>query len=437
MRSVPSISDYPAAVDYLKSLKSRGVQLGLDRMLALMSALGDPHATVPCIHIAGTNGKGSVAAMLEAILREAGWRTGLYTSPHLVRLGERVQVNRSMLGEHEMVDYIREMQPITSRLAASGGPEARPSYFEFMTAMAFLHFARQRCDIAIIEVGMGGRLDATNVIASPEISVITSIGLDHCEILGHTLGEIAAEKAGIIKPGCPVVIGRLPVEAQRVVRSVAESRSASVHSVIDEFGLDGSCYPQTNLAGDYQRWNAATAELAARTLPARWKVDAATIARGLRNVDWPGHWQEISIGGRRVILDPSHNSEGADVLDRNLSQLVAVTGRAPIIVGAALGISRARVLVPVFCRYAREIDFVVPAQSRACRHEELEALVPAGFSGLIVRATIEGAFPAAAVCAIGESGDVVVVTGSVYLVGEVLARLEPSRGPAENSLQDF
>src|SRR6266540_5506347 len=136
MPSVSPISDYPAAVAYLKSLKSRGVHLGLDRMAGFMKALGDPHTAVPCIHVAGTNGKGSVAAMLEAILRKAGWRTGLYTSPHLVRLGERVQVNRTILGDAEIVDHVRELQPIASQLEVVGGPLVHPSYFEFMTALA-------------------------------------------------------------------------------------------------------------------------------------------------------------------------------------------------------------------------------------------------------------------------------------------------------------
>ena len=437
MSSAPVISDYSAAAEYLKTLKTRGVHLGLDRMRGFMTALGNPHETVPCIHIAGTNGKGSVAAMLEAILRDAGWRTGLYTSPHLVRLGERVQINRGILSESEIVHYVREMQPIASRLKDAEGASSHPSYFEFMTAMAFLHFARQRCDIAIVEVGMGGRLDATNVITTPEVSVITSIGLDHCDVLGDTLEKIAAEKAGIVKPGRPVVIGRLGESAGAVVRNVAASNNSRVISVAEEFGLDVSCYPKTNLSGDYQRWNAATADLVARALPAKWKVTDAALARGLLSVDGPGRWQEVSVGGRRVILDTSHNPEGAETLERNLAEFVAATRRAPIIVGAAVGISRAQALVPVFCRHAKEIHFVVPAQRRACRHEELESFIAPDFRGRVIRGAVENIFPSADVCTVGVAGETVVVTGSIYLVGEVLARLQPERGPDESGLQDF
>ncbi|HEY1111082.1 MAG TPA: Mur ligase family protein, partial [Opitutaceae bacterium] len=202
------INDYPAVAEYLYALKARGGKFGIDRMTALARALGHPERQVPCVHVAGTNGKGSVSAMLEAILHAAGWRTGLYTSPHLVKLGERVQVDRRILTEQEIVDYVGELGPIAERLAAVD-PDDHPSFFEFMTGMAFLQFARRKCDISVIEVGLGGRLDATNIV-QPEVSVITSIGLDHCEFLGNELSQIASEKAGIIKSTAPVVIGRMP-----------------------------------------------------------------------------------------------------------------------------------------------------------------------------------------------------------------------------------
>jgi dihydrofolate synthase/folylpolyglutamate synthase len=434
--SPSSSPDYAAAVEYLRALKSRGVSLGLDRMRRFVEVLGDPQDAVPCIHIAGTNGKGSVAAMIETILRAAGWRTGLYTSPHLVRLGERVQVNRQLLAPDEIAAWASELRPTAERLEAEFGSDEHPSYFEFMTAMAFLHFRRSRCDVACIEVGLGGRLDATNVVV-PEVSVITSIGLDHLDVLGATVGEIAAEKAGIVKPGRPLVIGRLPAAAETVIREIAGSRDAPVISVREKFGDDLARYPQTNLEGDYQRWNAATATLVAETLPARWKLDSNVVARALLNVDWPGRWQRFTMSGRHVILDTAHNSEGAGVLDVQLARVVAATGRPPIVVAGALGVARARSLVPVFCRHARDLYFVMPAQSRACRFEELEALIEPSFRGRVVRSRVEDLFPAAGVCTAGEEGDTIVVAGSVYLAGEVLARIDPTRGPSESALQDF
>lgn len=431
----PDLAHYGAVTDYLFGLKARGAKFGIDRMTPLAAALGHPERAVPCIHVAGTNGKGSVSAMLDAVLHAAGWRTGLYTSPHLVKLGERVQVDRHALTEAEILAFTRELSPIADQLAVPD-PEDHASFFEFMTAMAFLQFARQRCDISVIEVGMGGRLDATNIVA-PEVSVITSISLDHCEFLGAELEKIAMEKAGIIKPGRPVVIGRMPAVAERVIRAIAAERGSPVISVATEYGDDVARYPTTNLECEYQRWNAATATLVVRALTPRWRITDEVIASGLRHVDWPGRWQRVRVGGRLTILDASHNPEGAQVLDANLRRLGVETGRAPVVITGVLGAARARPLLETIARHAREIHFCVPQQARACTHAELEALLPADFKGGVVRATVEQLFPTSDRCTAGGPDDVVVVTGSIYLLGEIMARLEPQRGSGEGRLQDF
>ncbi|MFT3781425.1 MAG: folylpolyglutamate synthase/dihydrofolate synthase family protein [Nibricoccus sp.] len=428
-------STYAEVQDYLFSLKAMGVKYGIDRMGSWLGALGHPENLVPAIHITGTNGKGSTAAMLESIFRAAGWRTGLYTSPHLVRLGERVQVNRENLTEGEIMDFAEKLKPIAEAVSRNS-PDDHPSFFEFMTAMAFLQFARKRCDIALIEVGLGGRLDATNVV-TPEIAVITSVGLDHCEMLGDTIEKIAAEKAGIIKEGRPVVIGLLPPGAERVVREVAANRNAKVYSVREEFGVDVNRMPETNLEGGYQRWNAATATLVARILPARWRLSPDIVARGLRSVSWAGRWERKVIGGRQLILDASHNPEGAEVLDANLRQLIASTGKPPVVLTGVLGAARAQPLLETLCRHVNEINFVMPQQARACTFEQLEALVPKTYRGVLRRTSVVEAFPGPDQCSLGTSDDVVLVTGSIYLLGEVLARIEPKRGTNENRLQDF
>jgi dihydrofolate synthase/folylpolyglutamate synthase len=430
------MTDYAAVQDYLRGLKARGVKPGLARMERFMAALGHPEKTTPCVHVAGTNGKGSVAAMLEAILRGAGWRTGLYTSPHLVRLGERIQVNRQAMTAEPIARYTREIRPVAEALAATHGPEAHPSYFEFMTAMAFLHFARERCDFALIETGMGGRLDATNVVL-PEVSVITSISFDHCEFLGDSLEQIAAEKAGIIKPSRPVVIGRLPPEAERVARAAAAQRAAAVVSLREEYGSGGNPFPATNLAGDHQRWNAAVATLAARALPARWRVTDPVVNTALQQVDWPGRWQRVQAGTRQIILEAAHNAEGAQALERALVRLIADTGRAPVVVVGVLGLTRAEPLLAAVCRHAREIHLVMPRQRRACTQDQLAALIPSSCPARVHRSTVDTVFPEAARCTAGDPGDTIVVTGSIYLLGEVLVRLDPSRGPLEDQLQDF
>jgi len=436
MTSESPLARYAAVQDYLFGLKAAGLKFGVDRMQILAASLGNPERAVPCVHVAGTNGKGSVSAMLESVLRASGRRTGLYTSPHLVRLGERVQVDRRILSEGEITAYVGELRPVAERISSAGGPDDRPSFFEFMTAMAFLQFARRRCDCSVIEVGLGGRLDATNIV-EPEVCVVTSIGLDHCDMLGDTFAAIAAEKGGIIKRGRPVVIGRMPPEAEATLRGLAASMGARVLSVREQFGDDISRYPATNLEGDYQRWNAATATLAAGLLPPAFGVSGASIRSGLQAVDWPGRWQRTDLGGRLAILDASHNAEGAGVLDDNLARLHAETGRSPVAVVGVLGAVRARPLLEVLCRRCRELHLVVPRQPRASTHAELESLVPATFSGRTVRSTVEELFPAPGLCTAGERGDVVVVTGSIYLLGEVLALLEPHRGLGEGRLQDF
>jgi len=432
--TVPSAA-YSAVQEYLFGLKARGLKFGIDRMRVLVKALGHPERRYPVIHVAGTNGKGSVSALLDAILHAAGWRTGLYTSPHLVKLGERVQVDRQRLTEAEIIAYVNELRPAADDPTLFSAAD-HPSFFEFMTAMAFLQFARRQVDAAVVEVGLGGRLDATNVV-QPEVAAITSIGFDHCDMLGDRLESIAAEKAGIIKPGCSVVLGRMPAVAEEVIRAIAVACHAPVVSVREEFGEEIDRYPRTNLEGDYQRWNAATATLAARLLPARWRLSEETVARGLLHANWPGRWQRTSIGGRPLILDASHNPEGAQVLDTNLAKLVAETGRKPVILTGALGEYRARALLEVIGRHAREIHLAIPHQARACSYAELEHCLPPAFGGRVAHTTVADAFPGPEQCALGGPEDLVVVTGSIYLIGEVFERIEPGRGAGEGRLQDF
>jgi len=411
---------YPEVAARLVARRAEGPRFGIDRMRLLAAALGHPERAVPCLHVAGTNGKGSVSAMLDAILRAAGWRTGMYTSPHLVHIGERVQVDRHPLTEEEIIAYATELEPVAERLAARDPGDA-PAFFELMTAMAFLQFARKGCDVSVIEVGLGGRLDATTVV-TPEVAVITSIAMDHCEILGNTLGRIAAEKAGIIKPGRPLVVGRVPPEAEEVIARIAAECGAPVRWVRQVYGDDLAAYPRTSLEGDYQRWNAATATLAAESLDARWRITPAVIRAGLAAVDWPGRWQRTRAGGRLVILDSSHNPEGAAVLASNLARLVSETGRRPLVITGILGAVRARPLLAAIAEHAAEIVLVPPDQPRACSVEELRALIPQSFTGPVRAGRVEVLFPGPGRCTAGPPDGVVVVTGSLYLLGEVLTR---------------
>jgi dihydrofolate synthase/folylpolyglutamate synthase len=372
--------------------------------------------------------------MLEAIFRSAGYRTGLFTSPHLVHQGERVQVDRQILTREEIVAYTQRLKPIAEDIERSH-PDHHPTFFEFMTGMAFLRFAEAKVGVGIIETGLGGRLDATNVV-DPELSIITSISLDHTEILGNTLEAIAAEKAGIIKPGKPVVLGLLPIEAERVIEQIACERQSPVFKVAEAFGPDDSLFPETCLPGDYQRHNAATATLAARVLKDTFTLTEANIRDGLAHVNWAGRWERHSLADRSIILDATHNPEGAVHLEKNLRQLIRETGTKPDILTGTLGSARARALMPVVARYAREIHLLVPKQPRACSYEELASCIPTTFTGQLHRSSVDQIFPAPGTCLAGQPGLPLVATGSIYLIGEIMEALYHELPVGEQSLQD-
>ena len=396
---------------WLTGLRNLGSRLGVDRMRLLSARVGHPESAQPCFHIAGTNGKGSTSAMIEAIQRAQGRRTGLYTSPHLVAIGERIQVDRAPLSDAAVVALAERLRPHYEAIRADD-PENAPTFFELITAAALLEFAERKVDVAILETGLGGRLDATNVCA-PEVCVITSIGLDHQEYLGPTLAAIAAEKAGILKPGVPCVVGDLPPEAEAVIVARALEIGAPLHFVRDRFAAG---LPETNLMGEHQRRNAGAALLACE-LAKRLPIDETKARAALRVVEWAGRWQEFRLAdGRRLIVDGSHNEEGI----RAVAPLLAALN-APTVVVGALGIDRARPLVAAAAKAAARLVLVRPDNERSCSVEELAALVPADFRGEVRRASVAELFPSPATCA--AEGETIVVLGSLYLVGEVLARL--------------
>ena len=414
--------DYSDILDYLYALKNRGSKYGIERMRLLLEALGHPERMFPVIHVAGTNGKGSVCAMLEAVYRDNGYKVGLFSSPHLVHLGERAQVDRQILSEAEIVRYTEQLSSIAGELGRRD-PDLHPAFFEFITSMAFLRFAELPVDIACIETGLGGRLDATNVV-DPELSIITTISLDHCDLLGDTLAAIAGEKAGIIKKGKPVLMGKLPLEADAVVRRVAKERGCKLYAITDRFP-DETGLPQTNLAGGFQRWNAAIATYAIEILADRFPVRST---QALEQVEWAGRWQTLELDGRKLILDATHNPEGVAVLKQNLSSL----SEQPIIIAGTLGEDRAQSLMEVVAQYARELYLVTPRQDRATPTSFLKSCLDRD----AVETDLSALFPKAGCCAVGEPGDSIVVTGSIYLVGEVMERIQGVRSNDGGRLQD-
>jgi len=396
---------------WLIGLRNLGSRLGVERMRMLSARIGNPERTAPCFHIAGTNGKGSTSAMIEAIQRAQGRRTGLYTSPHLVAIGERIQIDRQPLADAAVVKRAEQLRPHYAAIRTED-PESAPTFFELITAAALLEFAERKVDVAILETGLGGRLDATNICA-PEVCVITSIGLDHQEYLGSTLTSIAAEKAGILKPNVPCVVADMPAEAEAVMIARAREVDAPLHFVRDRFAAG---LPATNLAGEHQRRNAGAALLACE-LATRLPIDDTKARTSLRSVEWAGRWQEFHLAdGRRLIIDGLHNEEGA----RAVAPLLAALSSPTVIVGA-LGVDRARPLVAAAAKAAGSLVLVRPNNERACSVEELAALVPADFRGEVCRASVAELFPSPATCI--ADGETIVVLGSLYLVGEVLARL--------------
>lgn len=330
---------YQEALTYIHSISWRGSKPGLERISGMMEQLGNVQEDLKFIHIAGTNGKGSVSAMLSSVLTAAGYRTGLFISPYIMRFNERMQVNGMPIPDEELAEIITEVQPVAESMAE------RPTEFEIITAAAFVWFARQKCDIVVLETGLGGRLDATNLISKNVCAVITNLGMDHTEYLGNTLGEIAGEKCGILKPGCPVVAYRSAPEAMKVIRARAKELECPVRTA--DFGkikaLSADLQGQTfqykqfpeltvHLLGAHQLKNAAVAlETISVLRKAGWEIPDEAVVQGMDATRWPGRF-EVLQDNPLVIVDGAHNPQGVESLIAAVKEylpgqhIVCVTG---------------------------------------------------------------------------------------------------------------
>ncbi|MDH7509323.1 MAG: folylpolyglutamate synthase/dihydrofolate synthase family protein [Methanomassiliicoccales archaeon] len=334
---------YQETLNWLFSLENMGIKLGLENTIELLKRLGDPHLRFRSVHIAGTKGKGSVCAMISSILQEAGYKVGLYTSPHLVDFRERIQINRTQISESELLRLIEEIRPIAEEMASVNAYK-RLTFFEITTALAFLYFADKGVDEAVIEVGMGGRLDATNVIY-PDCSGITKIGLEHTQYLGDTLGKIAFEKAGIVKPGVPVIAADGSEEVLNVIRSVCRERNAPLKIVGSDIKydlisttLDGTIIDierigrvHVPLIGSFQALNAAIAYGCIQELIKKGiDIPDSAIVRGFSETRWPGRFEILS-RSPLVIFDATHTPDGAAIVSKDLQELVK--GRIILVLG--------------------------------------------------------------------------------------------------------
>ena len=377
-KAAPAMEEmtYDEALSFIHSVDWRGSVFGLERIERLLSLLGNPEKTLKFVHVAGTNGKGSTSAMLSNMLLAAEYKVGLYISPYITRFNERIQVNGAMIPDGDLARITALVR------SAAAGMDDKPTEFELVTAIGFYYFAEQRCDIVVAEVGMGGRLDATNVIPCPALSVITNIGLDHTKILGDTLSKIAFEKAGILKEGGDAVYYGHEPEADAVIEKAAIerhvklteadfSRIGNVHADLDALTFDFAPYQglTLRLVGTYQLHNAAVAITAAEQLAKKgWRLDERAIRAGLAAVRWPGRFEVLS-KHPLVIVDGGHTPQGVRAAVESLQTLLPDRD-ATILLGIMADKDVAEVL-SIVRPAAKRFVTVTPDNPRALPADEL------------------------------------------------------------------
>ncbi len=425
---------YPDAIEYLYRLRWFGAKLGLENTLRLADLFGNPQRRLRFIHVAGTNGKGSTCAMLESIYRAAGLRVGLFTSPHLVSFNERIQVNREPISDADVTHLVARLRSLLENEWPDMASANHPTFFEAVTVMALVYFGEQKCDLVIWETGLGGRLDATNIV-TPIASIITNVQYDHQQWLGDSLESIAAEKAGIIKTGVPVITAANERSALRVIEDISGHKNAPLIRVdtsdIAKFSLDTS---RLALSGQHQRLNAAIAAVTVRALADQISVRNDLIQTGLAQVQWAGRFQLVATSsGQRILLDGAHNISGAETLVAALNEYFPSIEKTLV-----LGILQDkdwRRICEILSPLASRILLVPVASDRSASPEELGKACRHGNprAQVIEYANFKEAFAGA------KADSFVVVAGSLYLVGEALEvmQLSPSRLQSERGLNEW
>ena len=430
--------NYSASINYLFSLQRIGARMGIATVASLLARMGDPQNAYPSILVAGTNGKGSTAAMIASILRESGLRVGLTTSPHLVRFEERIVVDGAELTPEELVPLTETVREQADQMVARGGDESRPSFFETTTAMAFRHFRDRGVDLAVVEVGMGGRLDATSLVDAV-LCLFTTIDLDHQEHLGDSLSAIAAEKAGILKSGSRALTSPQNPEAMQMLQRCAAIRGATLHeaermwsaregsastfSLVPGTGADSRIDDvRLSLPGRHQWTNAVLAVAAATRLPGfHDRVTEASIRKGLAGARWPGRCEVVE-ERPTLLLDGAHNPGAARVLRSFLLENYTSKGKKVVMVfGAMADKDLPGILEPLHSCASRIIV------TRAETPRAADPMVLEGVARRFRASVLRAPNPAAALSAARQEAgpeDVICVTGSLYLVGDVKAILQ-------------
>lgn len=450
---------YSEAIQFLYGLRWFGAKFGLDNTLKLAALAGNPQEQLRFIHVAGTNGKGSTCAMLESIYRSAGLRVGLFTSPHLVAFGERIQVNRQPISEDDVAGLVAELRSlleqgwtaaVSEKLVPSlapdtmarppGNPDSvaadHPTFFEVVTVMALRYFAAQKCDLVIWETGLGGRLDATNIV-TPLASVITNIQFDHQKWLGETLASIASEKAGIIKPRIPVITGTDAPEALKSIEQAAHRQASPLTTVsMSEVQRAPLNTIQLPLLGQHQKMNAAVAIATVEVLAPQIPVSEGAIRAGLSRIHWPGRLQLVTsrlAGRQKILLDGAHNVSGAEILVAALRDYFPAAKPALV-----LGILRDKdwcAMCEVLAPLAGQVLLVPVHSERTAEPHGLAEVCRRANPSVQVREypSLAAALLAAA------SVPFVAIAGSLYLIGEAmeLLHLSPATANSERELNEW
>ena len=415
------------ALHYIHAVCWKGSIPGLERIEALLDKMGHPERACKFVHVAGTNGKGSTCAMLASIFQAAGYKTGLYTSPYILRFNERIQVNGQQIPDEAICELTEYIKPMADSIFE------QPTEFEMVTALGFEYFKREKCDIVICEVGMGGEFDATNVILPPEAAILCNIGLDHTEVLGDTLEKIAGAKAGIIKPGCDAVLYRERPSVEAVFEERCKALNAPLHKAdfdslhLLSHSLEGQVFDwerfhalRLPLLGEHQLHNAAVALTTARVLQKRgWKITDEQIREGIESVRWPGRF-ELMRKDPMFIIDGGHNPQCIEALVKNIRDYLP--GRELTVLTGVLGDKDFHCMYRDVAQYAKEFITITPANPRALTAEKLADYLrqfgkPVTACDVVadgVRLAIEHA---------GKDG-VVLCYGSLYMIGDIDAALQ-------------
>jgi len=418
--------NYTEALEYIHGTRKFGCKLGLENIKTLLGMLENPHEKLRYVHVAGTNGKGSTVAFISSILIESGYKTGIFISPYIERFTERIRVNSEEIPQEDLARITGVVKEKVDEMLNKGLPH--PTEFEIVTAIAFQYYYEMKCDVVVLEVGLGGRFDSTNVIGAPLASVITSISYDHMDILGNTLSQIAFEKAGIIKNNSDVVLYPQEKEVEKVIENACYERNSNLHKArfedirVIDYNIEGQMFNfglyenlKIRLLGDHQLKNAAVALETCKILAYKgYRITEKTIRKGLEETSWPGR-MEVVCKNPLVLIDGAHNIDGVRVLAKNLDKYFS--NKKKIFIMGVLKDKEYKAMIEVIAPIADRIITVTPLSERALSAVELAEIIKPYCKNVSISGTIESGIITAV--QIYTNYDIICAFGSLHYIGEV------------------